>query len=225
MKNLVLCHGALGSSKEFELLIPHLSQHFKVTTFDFEGHGNRPSNNPFNLDLFSENLLQHIRDNKIEKPQIFGFSMGGYVAYNTAINHGDQIGDIMSLGSKLKWDPLIAKLESSKMNPDKIEEKVPKFAAYLSGLHLNWKQNMNKTVDFMLDLGSGAALSFKDFSQIKNKCFIGLGDMDAMVSCQETLDVDAALPNSFYYKLSDSQHPLPQLDMPKLANKIIEFLI
>lgn len=224
MKNLVLCHGALGSSKEFERLIPILAQHFKVTTFDFEGHGKRLSDNPFSLDLFSKNLLDHIQENNLDKPQIFGFSMGGYVAYNTAINHGEQIGDIMSLGSKLKWDPLIAKLESSKMNPEKIEAKVPNFASYLDNIHFDWKLNMSKMVDFMFDLGNGDALTFQDFAHVKNKCFIGLGDMDAMVSCQETLDVDAALPNSYYYKLPDSQHPLPQLDMTKLANKIVEFL-
>lgn len=224
MKNLILCHGALGAASQFKSLIPLLENHFKVYAFDFEGHGNRPSKRKFSLPVFSENIHEFIIQNEIDKPQVFGYSMGGYATYNFAIKHGDKIGDIMSLGSKLKWDPLIAKLESGKMNPEKIEEKVPQFAAYLDKIQADWKTNMLKTVDFMIDLGNGAALTFDDFAQIQNKCFIGLGDQDEMVSCQETLDVDAALPNSFYYKLSDSRHPLPQLDMAKLAEKIIEFL-
>ena len=130
----------------------------------------------------------------------------------------------MTLGTKLKWDPLTAKAETAKLNPEKIEEKVPKFGQYLDFLHLDWKNNMRKTAALMTDLGNGEALTFEDFSQIKNKCYVGLGDMDEMVSCAETLDVDAALINSKYYKLPNSRHPLPQLDMTLLADKIKKYL-
>ena len=224
MKDLILLHGALGASSEFDRFIPHLKSNFKVYTFDFSGHGQNDSNTTFSMDLFANDLKQFIKDNDLEKPQIFGYSMGGYVAYTLALQHPEMLGDIMSLGTKLKWDPLIAKLETSKLDPEKIEEKVPKFAAYLDRLHLDWKENMKKTVELMMSLGNGAALTFEDFAQIKNKCFIGLGDMDEMVSCQETVDVDAALLNSHYYKLPKSRHPLPQLDEKVLADKIIEFL-
>ena len=147
-----------------------------------------------------------------------------YFAYSLAKDDSEILGDIMSLGTKLKWDPLIAKLEAGKMNPDKIEEKVPEYGEYLNSLHVNWKETMNKTVSLMIDLGDGAALTFEDFGKIKNNCFIGLGDMDEMVSCQETIDVEAALLHSTYYKLPKSRHPLSQLNFELLAEKIIAFL-
>ena len=224
MKNLILLHGALGAASEFDSLVPLLDSHFKVYRFDFEGHGLRSSNKAFSMSLFAANLQEFILDNRLDQPQIFGFSMGGYVSYTLAKDHPELIGDIMSLGTKLKWDPITAKVETGKMNPQKIEEKVPKFAAYLNGIHADWKLNMNKTVQLMLDLGNGAALTVEDFARIPNKSYIGLADGDEMVSCQETLDVDAALQNSFYYKLPNSKHPLSQLNMNLLSEYIIKFL-
>ncbi|MEO9533964.1 MAG: alpha/beta hydrolase [Crocinitomicaceae bacterium] len=224
MKDLVLIHGALGASCEFEVLKNHLKEDFNVFSFDLEGHGQSKSEKPFSMHLFADNLRSFIRENNLQQPQIFGFSMGGYTAYHLAKEHLELLGDIMSLGSKLKWDPLTAKVETGKMNPEKIKEKVPKFAAYLSAIHLDWELTMNKTVDLMINLGNGDAMTFEDFGKIPNKCFIGLADGDEMVSCQETLDVDAALLNSHYYKLPNSRHPFPQLNMKQLSEYIIKFL-
>lgn len=224
MRDLILLHGAMGASVEFDEVVPLLSDHFDVYRFDFIGHGQNDKDEPFSMDLFSDQLASFIQEQKLDQPQIFGFSMGGYVAYNLAKDHPQLPGDIMSLGTKLKWDPLIAKLETSKLDPDKIMEKVPKFGHYLDSIHLDWKSTMAKTRALMNDLGNGAALTFEDFGKIKNNCYIGLGDMDEMVSCGETLDVDAALLNSHYYKLKNSRHPLPQLDKALLAEKVIEFL-
>jgi pimeloyl-ACP methyl ester carboxylesterase len=224
MRDLILLHGALGAAIEFDELVPYLEQHFKVYRFDLSGHGQNNSEEEFSMQLFARDLKNFIQENNLELPQIFGYSMGGYVSYTLAKDEPELIGDIMSLGTKLKWDPLIAKLETSKLNPEKIMEKVPQFGAYLESIHLDWKKNMEKTAQLMIGLGNGDALTFEDFGKIKNKCFIGLGDMDEMVSCQETIDVDAALLNSHYYKLPNSRHSLPQLDKKVLAEKIIEFL-
>lgn len=224
MKNLILLHGALGAAKEFERFNNELSTHFTLHTFDFSGHGLNSSEQAFSMSLFASDLKHFILQRNLSKPQIFGYSMGGYVAYTLAIEEPNILGDIMSLGTKLHWDPLIAKRETSKLDPEKIEEKVPKFAAYLAELHLDWKENMRKTAELMITLGNGKALALSDFSKIKNKCFIGLGDQDEMVSCQETLDVAAAIPDSRYYQLPQSRHPLSQLDSKILSNQIIEFL-
>ena len=224
MKQLILLHGALGASSQFDELTNLLKGDFEVFRFDLSGHGKSAVTKEFKMRDFAQELKAFIIENQLQQPQIFGYSMGGYVSYYLASEEGDLIGDMMSLGSKLKWDPLIAKLETGKMNPDKIEEKVPQFAEYLNTIHLDWKKTINSTAQLMINLGDGEALTFKEFGQIKNKCFIGLGDQDEMVSCQETLDVDAALLNSHYFKLPNSRHPFPQLNMKQLSEYIIKFL-
>ncbi|MCB9225004.1 MAG: alpha/beta hydrolase [Crocinitomicaceae bacterium] len=224
MRDLILLHGALGASSEFDNLAPLLTDHFNVYQFDLTGHGKNSSEKSFSMDQFADDLKKYVEENGLIKPQLFGYSMGGYVGYTLAIIHPEILGDIMSLGTKLKWDPLIAKLETGKLDPDKIMEKVPKFGDYLNSIHLDWKSTMAKTRDLMNDLGNGAALTFNDFAKIQNRCYVGLSDQDEMVSCSETLDVQQAIPNSEFYTLPNSRHPLPQLDKQVLANKIIEFL-
>ena len=224
MKNLILLHGALGAAKEFDPLVSVLQDDFKVYRFDFYGHGDNTDAQPFSMPVFADQLATFIEKHGLEKPQIFGYSMGGYVAYTLATTRPQLLGDIMSLGTKLKWDAVTAKVETGKLNPDKIMEKVPAFGEYLNSIHKDWKQNMAKTAELMNHLGNGQALTFEDFSKIPNQCYIGLGELDEMVSCAETLDVDAALKNSTYYKLQKSRHPLPQLDMQLLADKIKLFL-
>ncbi|OIQ36843.1 MAG: hypothetical protein BM555_01975 [Crocinitomix sp. MedPE-SWsnd] len=224
MKSLILLHGALGASSQFDELITLLESQFNVYRFDHSGHGKSAVSKDFKMSSFAQELKEFILENELEKPQIFGYSMGGYVSYYLASTEGELLGDIMSLGSKLKWDPLIAKLETGKINPKKIKEKVPQFAQYLDTLHLDWEATMNATAKLMVNLGDGEALTFEEFGKIKNKCYIGLGDEDEMVSCQETVDVDAALLNSHYYKLPNSRHPIHLLDMKQLSEFIIKFL-
>jgi pimeloyl-ACP methyl ester carboxylesterase len=224
MRDLILLHGALGASSEFDELLPFLEEKFNVFTFDLSGHGQNSNDAQFSMSLFAEDLRHFIIKKGLDKPQLFGYSMGGYVVYTLAIADKKILGDIMSLGTKLKWDPLTAKHETSKLDPNKILEKVPKFGAYLDSIHLDWKANMSKTANLMTALGNGSALTFEDFSKIQNKVFIGLADMDEMVSCQETVDVDAAILNSHYYKLPNSTHALVKLDKALLAEYIIKFL-
>ena len=150
--------------------------------------------------------------------------MGGYVAYTLAINNPELLGDIMSLGTKLKWNAEEAQKETRKLDPDKIEEKVPKFANYLDSLHLDWKKNMIRTIGLMNGLGNGKALTRDDFSLIRNKCFTGLAENDEMVSREETLAVSQVIPDSTFFILQDSRHPLSLLDEKLLSDLIINFL-
>ena len=224
MRDLILLHGALGASSEFDELVPLLEDSFTVYRFDLSGHGKNDSDKPFSMNLFAEDLRSFIQKNNLNKPQLFGYSMGGYVAYTLAIQDPEILGDIMSLGTKLKWDPLVAKLETAKLDPGKIMEKVPKFGVYLDRLHLNWKSTLERTCHLMSSLGNGEALTLNFFAKIQNKCYLGLGDQDAMVSCGETLDVQQAIPNAEFYTLPKSRHPLPQLDKSILAQQITQLL-
>ena len=224
MNNLILLHGALGSSKQFKKLSLLLNSHFNIHTFDFEGHGEKSSEKDFSMKLFANNLHDFIIENRIEKPQIFGYSMGGYVAYQLTIDQPNLLGDIMSLGTKLKWNQAIAEEEILKLNPKKIEQKVPKFASYLNVLHKDWKKNMLKTAQLMLDLGTGKALKLDDFKKIKNNCFVGLADEDEMVSKDETFEVSEAISESTFYILPNSKHPFTQTDINQLSIQIIKYL-
>lgn len=222
MQTIILLHGALGAKSQLDPIADQLKDLFQVYTMNFEGHGGRPSQNDFSIDLFSRNLIDFMDEKEIESANIFGYSMGGYVALKMALDNPERIDRIITLGTKFDWTPESAAREVKMLNPDKIEEKVPRFAAYLKALHnpLGWKELLHKTAEMMIRLGNGEGLSKADFEKIRNNCEIGVGDSDEMVTRVETEQVANALSNGRFYILENTIHPIDKVDAMLIISKI-----
>ena len=67
--NLLLLHGALGSSQQLAELKSLLSDNYSVHSINFEGHGGLPSSTEFSIDLFVKNTLDYLRENSIHQPE------------------------------------------------------------------------------------------------------------------------------------------------------------
>jgi pimeloyl-ACP methyl ester carboxylesterase len=225
MKNVILLHGALGAKVELAGLEQALAHQYKVFSLEFDGHGQTPIKNGFSISDFADTLRDFMQANQLEGADVFGYSMGGYVALYLAAEHPGLIGRIVTLGTKFHWTPEAAAQEVRMLNPDVIEEKVPKFAAYLAKLHGAdlWKQNMRNTAQLMLDLGNGELLESR-FAAIQSPCFIGLGQRDTMVSLEETQHAVHEIPNAVFFSLDNTEHPLAKVDVRILVEKMDEVL-
>ncbi|MFZ4544135.1 MAG: alpha/beta fold hydrolase [Saprospiraceae bacterium] len=221
---LLLLHGALGSKKQFEPLKDLLSGSFEVYDLNFEGHGGRATDKKFSIELFSENVVQFMDENKIEKINIFGYSMGGYVALKTAINYPARIGKIITLGTKFKWDEASTLKEVGMLNPVTIEEKVPHFAAKLKDEHepLDWKEVVKKTAEMMRGLADGKAIKDESIAAIIQSVTIGLGSEDRMVSISESEQTANLLPNGKFMVLHGEPHPFEKVNTDQLCAWIRE---
>lgn len=220
--NLLILHGALGSSQQFETLSSLLSATFSVHRFNFEGHGGFPTTANFSIDLFVENTVKYLRENSIKNTLIFGYSMGGYVALKLALEQPEKVTQICTLGTKFDWSQEAAEKEVKMLNPEVIEAKFSQFAARLDELHQpeNWKRVVRKTAQMMLELANGQALKPKDFSKIKQAVSIGIGSKDQMVSYEESEEVARNLPNGQLITLEGVPHPIDLID----ANNLHQFL-
>ena len=221
---LLLLHGALGSSTQFDALKEILQDSYELYTLNFEGHGGRSSEQEFSIQLFTENVISFLSEQGISKTNIFGYSMGGYVALNLAHQHPDLVEKIITLGTKFDWTEESAAKETRMLNPEKIEEKVPKFAEMLKQLHapLDWKQLMRKTAQMMLSMGAGEKAHTEQLRQIKQQVVIGLGSEDKMVSKEESETAVRELPQASFRLLEGVQHPIDRVDPQILASYIKE---
>lgn len=226
MKSILLLHGALGSASQFEPLKKLLSTQYRVHTFSFEGHGGVLSSQDFSIDLFTKNTLDYIKQNRLEKVFIFGYSMGGYVALNLAKNHPELVDKIITLGTKFDWSEASAAKEVKMLNPEKIEVKVPAFANYLQKLHApnNWKEVLTKTADLMLGLARGKRFLEADLQAIHHKVLVAVGDKDNMVTQEETKTVANLLPNSEFKLLKGVEHPIEKLDIEMMKELIVNYI-
>lgn len=224
MKNLIILHGALGAQSQFEQLAAALSDNFKIYTLDFDGHGTKSGmETNFSIERFAQNLHDFMQENQLHKPLIFGYSMGGYVALKLESQHPGSLEKLVTLGTKFDWNPESAEKESKMLNPGKIEEKVPAFAAYLESLHgaNEWKTVLHRTAAMMLELGNNPALKPEDLRQIEIPVTLLRGSKDNMVTAEETQHVRELLIHAAYHELANWQHPINLVPSKELAQELL----
>jgi pimeloyl-ACP methyl ester carboxylesterase len=226
MNHILLLHGALGSSEDFDKLKPLLEKNYIVHTINFPGHGGNEMAVSFSIDFFADYVEEYCTINSLSGVYVFGYSMGGYVALYLAHKNPSLFKKIVTLGTVLYWDETIAAKEISKLQPSVIEEKVPQFAASLKALHHpnDWKEVLNKTADMLKELGRNNLLTSELLSEIQTPTLLMLGDRDKMVSRAKTIEVFDLLPSSQLAILPNTPHPLQACDEGLVALMISKFL-
>jgi pimeloyl-ACP methyl ester carboxylesterase len=224
IKAIFLLPGALGSSSQLEPMKKILEgRGRKVYSINFSGHSGKPfSENGFGIDVFANDLLFFLDDEKIEATDIFGYSMGGYVAMWLAHQHPSRINSVVTLGTKFDWNPESAEREIKKLDPEKILAKIPAFARILEHRHApnDWKELISKTAEMMRDLGNKPLLTQEIISMISCKSKILLGDQDDMADCSYSEKVAGWLPNGMFHLLANTPHPIEKVKLEMLVDFI-----
>ena len=225
-KHILLLHGALGCVDQFQELKRILSQQFEVHAFNFDGHGGTTVTKDFSIDLFTDNVHSFIRSHDLKEVYIFGYSMGGYVALNLEHKYPGSAQKIITLGTKFDWFPEFAAKEVKMLNPDKIEEKVPKFANYLEQLHgpENWKNVVLQTGNLMRNLGNQPLLDDQVLGSIQTEVVVLLGSLDTMVTKEESEHVSNLLPSSTLKEILDFPHQIEKVNKEQLASFITNII-
>jgi pimeloyl-ACP methyl ester carboxylesterase len=85
---LIMIMGLRRNVEWWHKQIPALSRHFRVLIFDNRGAGR--SDKPkmdYSIRLFAEDTAELMRMTGMESANVLGYSMGGYIAQELAINH------------------------------------------------------------------------------------------------------------------------------------------
>ena len=82
---LLLHHGLASSQRIWDLMLPSLTRHFRVVTYDARGHGlsAKPSSG-YGFDHLRADALAVIRAARLRRPAIVGHSWGAMVALDVA---------------------------------------------------------------------------------------------------------------------------------------------
>ncbi len=223
---LLLLHGALGASVDFDGLIPHFPAHWEIHRLDFVNHGNGPfTDDPLSIAAFGGQVSEYIDIHNLNDVHIFGYSMGGYVACWLARRESERIKAIYTLGTKFIWSPESATAETTKLDPRIILSKVPEFAEALNNKHLtvNWQLLLSQTANLMTGLGAHPALQLEDYSQIRLPVVVARGEFDKMVPEIEQQQVVDALANGMAETLAQTAHPLQQVNPVLLVERLKAF--
>jgi pimeloyl-ACP methyl ester carboxylesterase len=85
---LILLHGGLGSGEMFGPLLPALAGGHQVIAPDLQGHGRTADiDRPIDVRFVADDIAALITHLGLDTPDVMGYSLGGGVAFFTAVKH------------------------------------------------------------------------------------------------------------------------------------------
>ena len=225
--DLILLHGALGDGRQLAALADRMNERHRVTVLELPGHGSSAlGDSSFGVETFSRFVIEEMSARSIAQADIFGYSMGGYVALHLAATAPDRVARVATLATKLEWTPEVAAREAAMLDAATIRAKVPKFAAALEARHtaLGWETLLSRTADMLADLGARPRITPEVLARIAQPVRIAVGDRDTTVSLDECAAAVRQLPNGELEVHPRTPHPFEKAPIDRITRSLVEFL-
>ena len=152
-KPIVLLHGAFYTIEmNWGQLIPELSKTRKVIAIEFQGHGHTPfSDRKLDIVTFASDVEGVMNYLKVDSADVAGFSMGGSVAYQLAIQNPKRVRKLVIISSTYKtsgWLPVVNG-GFKDFKPD-FFDNTPLKAAYdsIAPDKTKWRKFIKQMIDF-----------------------------------------------------------------------------
>ena len=224
---ILLLHGALHSKKQFEKMVPLLSEKFIVHSIDFTGHGGKKVSHEMGIQRFAFDVEEWMFENKKEKINIFGYSLGGYVGAFLAAQKPEKVSKLMTLNTKWDWTPQTAATEVAMLNPEKMEEKIPAFVEQLKNIHHPeyWKSVVTTTAAYLMDMGNQSPIEISQFEKLPMQVLIACGDRDTSSTIEMNTSVFRRIPNCNFCALPNTGHPFDKVNLQLLGTIMTQFFL
>ena len=108
---IVLIHGGLMSGETFGPVLPLLADHHQVIVPDLQGHGRTADiDRPIDIRLMAGDIAALIDHVKLDRPDVVGYSLGGGVAFQTAVKYPDKIRRLVMVAAHSRRDAIPAEM-------------------------------------------------------------------------------------------------------------------
>lgn len=133
---LILLHGGLGSGEMFGPILPTLAENHHVIAVDLQGHGRTADiDRPLDMRLMADDIAALIEHLGLEKPDLVGYSLGGGVAFHTAVKYPERVGKLVMASANIRRDAIPPEMlaQQGQVSSDAVEfmKDTPMFQLYL----------------------------------------------------------------------------------------------
>jgi pimeloyl-ACP methyl ester carboxylesterase len=102
---LVMLHGGVNPSELFGAPLAAMAQTHKVIAIHMRGHGfSTDTDAPWTYEQMADDVAALLGELGLGKVDVMGWSMGGGVAYQTAIRHPDLVGKLIVISKNVRSD-------------------------------------------------------------------------------------------------------------------------
>lgn len=223
---LVLLHGSNASGPEMEPLARLLRPHFELRAPNLLGHGGRPVPDGYSLEEMSEDLVAWLDSERIGRCDLFGYSVGGYVALHAARRHPDRIRAFATLAAKYRFDEsavshVVHLSQPARLARPEIGRKPEMERAHGAG---NWEKVALNTCELFRRLGERPPLGEADLQRINVPALIVSGDRDPLVPAAESRRLAELLPFARLALFPGPAHPLKQVPLDQVVRAFRSFV-
>ena len=88
---LIMIHGLFGSGKLWRQYATQFADEYWVHAPDLRNHGQSPHDGSMTYPEMAQDILDYMREHRIQKARVLGHSMGGKVAMQLAVNHPGRV--------------------------------------------------------------------------------------------------------------------------------------
>ena len=192
---------------------------------DIRGHGR--THNPENyldLELMSRDVLSLTEEIEMERPVIFGYSLGGYIGLYMLSKYDPAISGLICHEVKYEWTPSFAEKMSKLFDPELIEKKNPKWAEKLEKIHIHgWKKLAKEVMEFVKAMAYNR-LNDSDLEKIRCPVMVSAGDRSELVTLEEAIYVYRAIPDSCFFVTPFAKHGINTLPIDIYIQMIEKFI-
>jgi pimeloyl-ACP methyl ester carboxylesterase len=102
---MILLHGGLMSGELFAPILPALTERHQVIVPDLQGHGRTADiDRPIDVRLMADDIAALIDHLGLDRPDVVGYSLGGGVAFHTAVRHPAKVGRLVMASANMRRD-------------------------------------------------------------------------------------------------------------------------
>jgi pimeloyl-ACP methyl ester carboxylesterase len=218
---VIFVHGGKGNSNYWGLQIPALARKYEVIVLDSRGHGRSTRNGePITYHLMASDVLALMDSLHVPKAALVGWSDGGIIGLDIAINHPERLTKLFAFG---------ANADDSGTKDDM--DKHPAFRAYWDRTTEEY-QRLSPTPSeynaFMEQLGkmwhSEPRISDEQLRRIKVPTWIVEGDRSEVIKREHTDHLAAVIPGAGELILPNVSHFAVLQDPEQFTEALLHFL-
>jgi pimeloyl-ACP methyl ester carboxylesterase len=190
---VLFLHGALGSRGGFEVLLKSFTERSHIAV-DFAAHGDSDTmRSTMNAELLAKDTLALLDALDVERVDIIGHSLGGYVGLVLAHLAPSRVRSVVTLGTKFYWTKDAVQMTLQDLDADLLRKNARAYDA-LASLHT--ATGIDKTLGLMQTLIADFDRWQLDEATVKSiqaPLLVSAGDHDGFVPPSEVTRLFDAL--------------------------------
>ena len=218
---VLLLHGGLGAGEDFAGQIGALAAKYKVVVIDSRGHGRSTDDHqPYGYHLMAGDVMGVMDSLGIAKAAVVGWSDGGNIGLDMAINNPDRLTRLFALGANYQ----VTGVRPSAFNDALVHAHVGHAAAQYAGISPTpdaFKGFSGKVFEMWR---AQPAFSDEQLAGITTPPVIAAGVYEEAIDEAHTKSLAALIPGAKLLLIDNSSHFAHWQQVEAVNSAILEFL-